>query len=99
MFFPKLLWHLFNVLFNSKRGVGETDARVAKCSMITERHKQLHTPLPPPTSFSYSSGFPLSRPVLMLITAAEALNVMSVEGKSLATCGESLRCCHTLSCL
>lgn len=83
------------VLFNSKRGVGETVARVAKCSMIIKRHKQLHAP-----PLSYSSGVLLSRPVLlMLITAAEALNVMSVEGESLATCGESLRCCHTLSCL
>lgn len=87
------------VLFNSKRGVGKTVARVAKCSMIIKRHKQLHA-LSPPPSLSYSSGVLLSRPVLlMLITAAEALNVMSVEGESLATCGESLRCCHTLSCL
>lgn len=35
----------------------------------------------------------------MLISAAEALNVMSAEEKSLATCGESLGYCHTLNCL
>lgn len=35
------------VLFNSKRGVGKTVARVAKCSMIIKRHKQLHALSPP----------------------------------------------------
>lgn len=77
-----------------QRRVGETVAHVAKCSMIIMRHKRLHT-FPPPLSLLL-----LSHPVLlMLITAAEALNVMTGEGESSTTCGANLRCCHTLSWL
>lgn len=52
------------VLFNSKRGVGKTVARVAKCSMIIKRHKQLHALSPPPLAllFFWSSFIPPSPP-------------------------------------